>query len=58
MQAVINEKQSILKIVHKLPDNTSVEEAMERLFLLYKIEKGCSQADSGKCAIGTRRYNL
>ncbi len=48
MQTVLNEKQNILKTVQSLPENTSIEEAMERLFLLYKIEKGCSQADCGK----------
>lgn len=48
MEATISEKQNILKAVQALPDNTSIEEAIERLFLLFKIEKGCNQADSGK----------
>ena len=48
MQATISEKQNILKTVQGLPDNTSIEEAMERLYLLFKIKKGCRQADSGK----------
>jgi len=48
MQAIISEKQNILKTVQSLPDDTSIEEAMERLYLLFKIEKGCRQADSGK----------
>jgi len=48
MQVIISEKQNILKTVQGLPDNTSIEEAMERLYLLFKIEKGCHQGDSGK----------
>ncbi|HCE45055.1 MAG TPA: hypothetical protein DET40_16060 [Lentisphaeria bacterium] len=48
MPAVTSEKRNILKAVQGLPEDTSIEEAMERLFLLFKIEKGCKQADSGK----------
>ncbi len=40
-------KQQILKAIEELPDNASVEDALERLYLLYKIEKGLRQADSG-----------
>jgi len=48
MQSIISEKQNILKTVQGLPANASIEEAMDRLYLLFKIEKGCHQADSGK----------
>ena len=48
MQAVLNEKQNIMKTVQSLPENTSIEEAMERLFLLYKIEKGVVRLIAGK----------
>lgn len=48
MQSVLIDKQSILKTVQSLPDKTSIEEAMERLFLLQKIQKGIQQADEGK----------
>lgn len=48
MEAAISEKQNILKTVQTLPENTSIEEAMERLYLLFKVEKGCHQADSGE----------
>ena len=48
MQAATSEKQNILRTVKNLPEDTSIEEAMERLLLLFKIEKGCNQADSGK----------
>lgn len=39
-------KQQILKAIEALPDNASVEDALEKLYLLYKIEKGLRQADS------------
>jgi len=48
MQAATSEKQNILRAVQSLPEDTSIEEAMERLFFLFKIEKGCNEADSGK----------
>ena len=48
MPIVANEKQNILDAVKNLPEETSIEEAMERLFFLAKIEKGCKQADSGE----------
>jgi hypothetical protein len=41
-------KQNLLKTVQDLPDDASFEDAMERLFLLSKIDKGLEQADQGK----------
>jgi len=41
-------KQKLLKTVQDLPDDASFEDAMERLFLLSKIDKGLEQADQGK----------
>lgn len=49
MSTVLTEKEAIIKTVQDLPENTSVEEAMERLYFLYKVEKGIKEADSGKC---------
>ena len=40
-------KQQILKAIEALPENASVEDTLERLYLLYKIEKGLRQAESG-----------
>ncbi len=37
-------KDQILKAIQDLPDDTTVESAMERLYVLYKIE----QADRGQ----------
>lgn len=41
-------KQQILKAIEELPDDASVEDAMERLYLLYKIERGLKQPDNGE----------
>jgi len=41
-------KQQILKAIDELPDDASVEDALERLYLLYKIERGLRQAENGE----------
>ncbi len=41
-------KKQILKVIEELPDDANVEDALERLYLLYKIERGLAQADSGE----------
>jgi predicted transcriptional regulator len=41
-------KQQMLKAIQELPDDASVEDALDRLYLLYKIEKGLRQADGGE----------
>ena len=41
-------KAKMERLIHNLPEEASIEEAMEMLYLLYKIEKGIQQADSGK----------
>ncbi len=41
-------KQQILKAIEELPDDASVEDALDRLFLLYKVERGLRQADRGE----------
>ena len=41
-------KDQILKAIQDLPDDTTVESAMERLYVLYKIEQGLEQADRGQ----------
>lgn len=40
-------KSDIENVIKTLPEKTSVEEVMEKLYLLAKIEKGIHQADSG-----------
>ncbi len=41
-------KDRILKAIQDLPDDTTIESAMERLYVLYKIEKAIEQADRGE----------
>ncbi len=41
-------KQMVLQTVRKLPANASIEDAMEQLLFLAKVEKGVQQAEQGK----------
>ncbi|HUT02802.1 MAG TPA: hypothetical protein VM163_02795 [bacterium] len=41
-------KEQILNAVKDLPSDASFEDAMERLYLLYKIQRGVAQADAGE----------
>ena len=43
------DKEKIIDSLRDLPEKTTIEEAMERLYLLAKIEKGITQADEGQC---------
>lgn len=47
MQAVAN-KQRILHALDDLPEDATVEEAIERLCFLAKAEKGLTQLDAGQ----------
>jgi len=38
----------LIQTVKKLPQNASIEDAMESFLFLAKIEKGIGQADAGK----------
>ena len=40
-------KQKILEAVEQLPPGATIEDAMERLYVLAKIERGLAQLDSG-----------
>ena len=40
-------KQKIVETVEHLPDDATVEDAMERLYFLAKIERGLEQAKAG-----------
>ena len=44
----MNTKQLVLEAIKDLPDNAPIEDAMERLLLLSKIERGIQQADAGQ----------
>jgi len=40
-------KKKILRVVQQLPDDATIEDAIERLYFLAKIEKGVREADAG-----------
>ncbi|MBI4481132.1 MAG: hypothetical protein HY651_14025 [Acidobacteria bacterium] len=44
----MNTKQEMLKAIGELPDEANVEDALEWLYLLYKVDKGIKQADAGE----------
>lgn len=41
-------KQQVLKAIEELPDDASVEDALDRIHLLYKVERGFRQAEDGQ----------
>jgi len=40
-------KKKILQAVEQLPDDATIEDAIERLYFLAKIDKGLREADAG-----------
>lgn len=43
-----NVKERVLQVVQELPPDATIADAMEQLYLLYKIEKGLQQAEAGR----------
>lgn len=41
-------KEKIIQAVEELPANVTIEDAMERLLFLAKVERGLKQADAGE----------
>jgi len=41
-------KQKVLEAIEKLPADATLEDAIERLVLLAKIERGLAQLDAGQ----------
>ena len=41
-------KERVVRAVQEMPDDTSIEEVVERLVFLAKIERGIEQADAGQ----------
>lgn len=41
-------KQKVLDAVEQLPADATVEDAMERLYFLAKIERGIADAEAGR----------
>ena len=41
-------KERVLEAVRQLPDDATVEDAMERLYFLAKVERGLKDAEEGR----------
>ena len=41
-------KEKVLKAVSELPADATFEDAMERLYVLYKVEQGLRQIEAGE----------
>ena len=41
-------KDRVLEAVRELPDDATVEDVMERLYFLAKVQKGLQEAEAGK----------
>jgi predicted transcriptional regulator len=41
-------KERVLQAVNNLPEDASIEDVMDRLLFLAKIERGLQQADAGQ----------
>jgi len=41
-------KEQVINAVEEIPYDASIEDAMEKLYLLYKIERGIQQAALGQ----------
>ena len=41
-------KEKVIDVVENLPEDASIEDAMERLLFLAKVERGVRQADAGQ----------
>ncbi|MCX6271685.1 MAG: hypothetical protein NTU44_10785 [Bacteroidetes bacterium] len=41
-------KEKIIAGIQKLPDNATIDEVLDHIFLLEKIENGIDQADKGQ----------
>ena len=44
----MTEKQRVVEAVHGLPDDATVEDAIERLCFLAKVQKGVGELDRGE----------
>ncbi len=40
-------KEQMMKTIQELPDDASFEDAIERLYLAYKIQRGLEQSEQG-----------
>ena len=50
-QAIMSDmtiKHRVLKAIEELPQDATFEDVMERLYFLYKIDKGLKQVEAGE----------
>ena len=45
--AEAGEKKKILEAVERLPEDATIEDAIERLYFLAKVEKGLRESEAG-----------
>jgi len=41
-------KEKLIQAIHKMPDNFSIEDVIEELVILSKIEQGLADVESGR----------
>lgn len=41
-------KEEILVVMEQLPDDATIEDAIERLIVMYKVQQGLEQHDNGE----------
>lgn len=41
-------KQKVLESIEKLPENADIDEIMERVYFIHKIENGLKQSEKGE----------
>lgn len=46
--AIETVKQKIVEVIERLPDTATLEDAIERLCFLAKVEEGLRQSDAGE----------
>ena len=44
----LSTKDQMIQLIEQLPPDATVEDAIERLYLLYKVERGLDQAETGQ----------
>ena len=57
IMSVAIQRSTIMKAVQDLPEETSIEAAIEKLYLISKIKKGINQADAGQTLSHTEVKN-
>ncbi len=44
----MTKKDQIIKAMESLPENATYEDAIDRLYVLYKVERGLAQEQAGE----------